>query len=72
MAKLVKFKDGKVFCWYRVDLDNGEPIWIGVMGQNVIVKKSKSKRDYLGKFSIELKLLTQLLHLKIYIWHIMG
>jgi hypothetical protein len=41
MAKLVKFMDGKVFCWSRVDLDNGDPIWISVSQTGVIVKKSK-------------------------------
>jgi len=42
MAKLVKFKDGKFVCWSRVDLDNGEPIWISVARTGVMVKKSKS------------------------------
>ena len=41
MAKLVKFIDGKFVCWSRVDLDNGEPIWISVARTGVLVKKSK-------------------------------
>jgi hypothetical protein len=41
MAKLVKFMDGKFACWSRVDLDNGEPIWISVAHSGVLVKKSK-------------------------------
>ncbi len=41
MAKLVKFMDGKFFCWSRVNLDNGEPIWISVAHNGVLVKKSK-------------------------------
>lgn len=41
MANLVKFKDGKFLCWSRVDLDNGEPIWISVARTGVLVKKSK-------------------------------
>jgi hypothetical protein len=42
MAKLLKFKDGKFVCWSRVDLDNGEPIWISVARTGVVVKKSIS------------------------------
>jgi hypothetical protein len=49
MAKIVKFNDGNFFAWSRVDLDNGEPLWIGVMGQNVIVKKSKSRWGLSGE-----------------------
>jgi hypothetical protein len=41
MAKLVKFKDGRFVCWSRVDLDNGEPIWISVARSGVLVKKSR-------------------------------
>jgi hypothetical protein len=41
MAKLVKFKDGKFVCWSRVELDNGEPIWISIARTGVLVKKSK-------------------------------
>ena len=41
MAKLLKFKDGKFLCWSRVDLGNGEPIWISVARNGVLVKKSK-------------------------------
>jgi hypothetical protein len=41
MAKLIKFMDGKLSCWSRVDLDNGEPIWISVAHSGVLVKKSK-------------------------------
>jgi len=41
MAKIVKFKDGNFVCWSRVDLDNGEPIWISVARSGVMIKKSK-------------------------------
>lgn len=42
MAKLVKFLDRGMFgCWSRVDLDNGEPIWISIARTGVLVKKSK-------------------------------
>jgi hypothetical protein len=41
MAKIVKFVDGKFSCWSRIDLDNGDPIWISVSHTGVMVKKSK-------------------------------
>jgi len=41
MAKLVKFMDSKFSCWSRVDLDNGDPIWISVSHTGVMVKKSR-------------------------------
>lgn len=41
MGKLIRYLDGKAGCWSRVDLENGDPIWISVAQTGVIVKKSR-------------------------------
>lgn len=41
MGKLIRYLDGKTGCWSRVDLENGDPIWISVAQAGVIVKKSR-------------------------------
>jgi hypothetical protein len=41
MGKLVRYSDSQSKCWSRVDLDNGEPIFISAASTGVIVKKSK-------------------------------
>lgn len=40
MAKLVRFQDSRTQCWSRVDLENGDPIYISVFSNGVVVKKS--------------------------------
>ncbi len=41
MGKLIRYVDGKSACWSRVNLENGDPIWISVAQAGVIVKKSR-------------------------------
>lgn len=41
MGKLIRYLDGKIGCWSRVNLENGDPIWISVAQTGVIVKKSR-------------------------------
>jgi hypothetical protein len=41
MGQLIRYLDGKTGCWSRVDLENGDPIWISVAQDGVVVKKSK-------------------------------
>ena len=41
MGKLIRYLDGKTGCWSRVNLENGDPIWISVAQTGVIVKKSR-------------------------------
>jgi len=40
MGKLVRYKDSSSQCWSRVDLENGDPIYIGIAGVSVLIKKS--------------------------------
>lgn len=41
MGKLIRYLDGKIGCWSRVKLENGNHIWISVAQTGVIVKKSR-------------------------------
>ena len=41
MGILKKFKDSTFQCWSRVDLPNGDPIWISIAQTGVLIKKSK-------------------------------
>lgn len=41
MGKLIRYLDGKTGCWSRVNLANGDPIWISVAQTGVMVKKSR-------------------------------
>ncbi len=41
MGKLVIYMDDKTHCWSRVDLENGDPVWIIVAQTGVVVKKSR-------------------------------
>ncbi len=42
MGKLVRYMDeGEAGCWSRVDLENGDPVWISVAQTGVVVKKSR-------------------------------
>jgi hypothetical protein len=41
MGKLVRYMDDKTHCWSRVDLENGDPVWISVAQTGVVVKKSR-------------------------------
>jgi hypothetical protein len=41
MGRLVRYVDGGGACWSRVDLDNGDPIWISVAQSGVVVKRSR-------------------------------
>jgi len=41
MGKLIRYSDGKAGCWSRVNLENGDPIWISVAQTGIIVKKSR-------------------------------
>lgn len=41
MSEIVRYQDGSGQCWARIDLDNGDPIWISVAKNSVIVKKSR-------------------------------
>jgi hypothetical protein len=41
MGKLIKYCDGKAGCWSRVNIENGDPIWISVGQAGVMVKKSR-------------------------------
>ena len=41
MGKLIRYSDSQSTRWSRVDLDNGEPIFIRAASTGVIVKKSK-------------------------------
>ena len=40
MGKLVRYKDSSSQCWSRVDLENGDPIYIGIARPSVLIKKS--------------------------------
>lgn len=42
MSKLIAFKDNGKQCWSRLQLDNGDPIWIGIAQSGIVVKKSRS------------------------------
>lgn len=39
MAHLVRYVDNNVACWCRIDLDNGDPIWISVAKEGVVAKR---------------------------------
>ena len=41
MGKLMGFSDSKVTCWSRLELSNGDPIYISVAQSGVLVKKSR-------------------------------
>tara|TARA_Y100000031_G_C8145305_1_gene349659 strand:- start:506 stop:844 length:339 start_codon:yes stop_codon:yes gene_type:complete len=41
MGILIRFKDTFSQCWSRVDLPNGDPIWISIARSSVKIKKSK-------------------------------
>ena len=41
MARLVRYADSARRCWSRVNLDSGEPIFIGISRRGVIVKRSR-------------------------------
>lgn len=41
MGKLIRYVDSKAGCWSRVNLANGDPIWISVAQTGVVVKKSR-------------------------------
>lgn len=41
MSKLLRYEDNGKACWSRVDLSNGDPIWIGIAKTGAIVKRSR-------------------------------
>jgi len=41
MGKILRFKDTRFACWSRVNLDNGDPIYISIARQGILVKGSK-------------------------------
>lgn len=42
MGRLVRFNDSPGgACWSRVDLDSGEPVWISIAQNGVLVKRSR-------------------------------
>lgn len=41
MSRVVRFRDNGRECWARVDLTNGDPIWISVAQSSVVIKKSR-------------------------------
>ena len=41
MGKIMGYLDSKISCWSRVELSNGDPIFISVAQAGVLVKKSK-------------------------------
>ena len=41
MGKLIRYADTKVSSWSRIDLANGDPIWISVANAGIVVKKSR-------------------------------
>lgn len=41
MGRVVRFADNQSQCWSRVDLDNGEPVWISVAQTGIVIKKSR-------------------------------
>lgn len=40
MAKLLRYVDDRKTCWAGLRFENGEPCWISVSQQGVVVKKS--------------------------------
>lgn len=41
MGKVIRYVDSKAGCWSRVNVANGDPIWISVAQTGVLVKKSR-------------------------------
>ena len=41
MTSINAYKDSNIGCWAKIQMDNGDPIWISVAQTGVIVKKSK-------------------------------
>ena len=42
MSRILRFKDTHFACWSRVNLDNGDPIYISVAYRGVLVKRSRT------------------------------
>jgi hypothetical protein len=41
LSKLLRYEDNQKQCWSRVDLSNGDPIWISIARTGIVVKRSR-------------------------------
>lgn len=41
MNKLISYKDTAFQCWSRVNLDNGDPIYIGIASTSIVVRRGR-------------------------------
>lgn len=67
MKHRLKFRENKTFAWSRIDLENGEPIWIHATRKGILIKKSRSgftgptlfKKNNLSKIEKKIQLIDQ-------------